>query len=627
MKIALLSTPWPMFNRPSIQLGALKAFAQGKVPEIQVDCYHPYLSVAATLGYHLYQEISERTWLSECGYAALLFPGQRDSASRLWSKQSKGLPRCGQTDFREILRNLRDVSTQIIEGTDWSTYRLLGFSVCFGQLSSALYFAQRIKKRNPQLRVVLGGALCSGSMGRSLLGAFSFIDYVVSGEGEIPLVHLLRGLAKAGPSLSLEPLDGLFTRDPDPLHGLEAHSQVPGLDELPLPDYAGYFDLLRQLPLEKKFFPQIPLEISRGCWWRGTRAAPRAGCAFCNLNLQWDGYRTKPARKFLQEVEILTNRHQVLSISLVDNVLPPVGLKGLFDSLARLGKDLQLFAEIRAPVRREELTAMGAGGMAEVQVGIEALSSRLLRKLNKGTTVIQNLEIMKNCEAQGTPLLRGNLILQFPGSDEADVQETLRNLEFAFPFRPLTAVFFWLGRGSPVWQHPEDYGIQRVYNHSSYAGLFPPEIRSRLDLLIQGYRSDTGRQRRLWRPVARAIKVWKAAYEQLQRNGKCRPLLGYGDGGDFLLIYQRRPDGSDLTHRLKGSSREIYLFCEESRPLAMIRGRFPGLAEGRLLPFLQMMVDKRLMFVEGERYLSLAVPLKGSGGGPLERRRKKKTGE
>jgi len=74
----------------------------------------------------------------------------------------------------------------------------------------------------------------------------------------------------------------------------------------------------------------------------------------------------------------------------------------------------------------KELTAMGSAGMAEVQVGIEALSICLLRKINKGTTVIENLEMMRNCEASDMPTLLANLITQFPGSDEKDVEETRR---------------------------------------------------------------------------------------------------------------------------------------------------------------------------------------------------------
>ena len=66
-----------------------------------------------------------------------------------------------------------------------------------------------------------------------------------------------------------------------------------------------------------------------------------------------------------------------------------------------------------------------------------------------------------------------------------------------------------------------------------------------------------------------------------------------------------------MTHRLRETSRGIYLFCEENRSLRDILQRYPGFGEEKVLPFLAMMVDKKLMFREGERYLSLAVPIRG----------------
>jgi len=66
-----------------------------------------------------------------------------------------------------------------------------------------------------------------------------------------------------------------------------------------------------------------------------------------------------------------------------------------------------------------------------------------------------------------------------------------------------------------------------------------------------------------------------------------------------------------MTHRLRGSSRQIYLFCEKNRSLSEIAGRFPGFGQEKILPFLNLMVDKKLMFREGERFLSLAVPIRG----------------
>ena len=68
--IALVSTPWPLYNRPSIQLGALKAYLQQEFPKLQVHTLHLYLKVAESIGYKLYRAISERTWLAETVYAA-----------------------------------------------------------------------------------------------------------------------------------------------------------------------------------------------------------------------------------------------------------------------------------------------------------------------------------------------------------------------------------------------------------------------------------------------------------------------------------------------------------------------------------------------------------------------------
>jgi hypothetical protein len=75
-----------------------------------------------------------------------------------------------------------------------------------------------------------------------------------------------------------------------------------------------------------------------------------------------------------------------------------------------------------------------------------------------------------------------------------------------------------------------------------------------------------------------------------------------------LIIRQRRLDGEPLTHRLEGTSRAIYLFCQKHRALQRIIDRFSSIPSDRIEPFLKMMVDKKLMFRENHRYLSLAVP-------------------
>ena len=214
------------------------------------------------------------------------------------------------------------------------------------------------------------------------------------------------------------------------------------------------------------FFPTLPVETSRGCWWkRAAGSAKVTGCAFCNLNLQWDGYRSKPAYQVAAEIDYLTGRHQTLSVAIMDNVLPKKNAIDMFEQIAGLKKDLRLFGEVRATTPWRELKAMANCGMREVQIGIEALS------------------------------------MQFPGSSESDVAETLRTLEFALPFYPLKAVDFWLGLESPVWRHPKKFGIRAVFNHPNWSFLFPEEIHRNLPLMIQAYRGDLTHQKKIWQPV------------------------------------------------------------------------------------------------------------------------------
>jgi hypothetical protein len=293
----------------------------------------------------------------------------------------------------------------------------------------------------------------------------------------------------------------------------------------------------------------------------------------------------------------------------MDNLVPLKRSGKIFNKLGQLNKDFRLFCEIRATTPKPVLENMKQAGVQEVQIGIEALSTRLLKKLNKGTSAIQNLEIMKNCEELGVAN-SSNLILQFPGSDLHDVEETLHNLEFALAFRPMKLVHFWLGLGSPVWRNPQAFGLKAVFNHPNWAILFPANVSKTVDFMIQAYRGDLLRQKDLWKPVKQKVRAWKKAYIELHRASLSTPILSFRDGRDFLIIRQRRLRADPMTHRLVGTSRAIYLFCQHHRSLKRILQQFPGVTEDKVLPFLKMMVGKKLMFEEDNNYLSLAVPIR-----------------
>lgn len=606
-KALLVSAPWALFNRPSLALGCLKAYLSANVPGLKVEAAHLFLFVAQALGYATYQRVSRRVWRAESVFSALLYPDRMSSAQSLFvSTLSK--KEAMAIDFKALVSRVKKIADGWLGRVDWSALDLVGFSISFCQVTASLYLISQIKRICPSLPVVVGGSSFSGEKSASFPSAFSGIDYLVLGEGERPLTELLRFL--------LSP-DGQPAGTPPPAGVLVAgekttlphrFSQLDRLEDLPIPDYDDYFGLLASFPAQQRFFPTLPLEASRGCWWhRPDRSARFNGCSFCNLNLQWNGYRTKPAEQVTGEVFRLVQRYQVLSLAFADNAFPLNQVKAIFDGIAELGCDLAIFAELRAETSPAVLQKMKQAGVDTVQIGIEALSSRLLSKMNKGARAIDNLSVMKHCEAAGITSA-SNLILHFPSSDEQDVSETLGTLEFSRWYRPLKPVGFWLGLESPVYRFPDRFQIRSTFNHPNLNKLFPAPMARAMRFIIQGYRGDRKRQRQLWRPVETKIRQWEADYAAMRRRTGGRPTLIFRDGGRFLIIDQHFPNHPVEKHRLTGMSAEIYRYCHIPRHIEQIAGLTTSHRPAQVRAFLASMVDKHLIFQEKKYYLSLAIP-------------------
>ena len=595
--------PWPLANRPSIQLGTLKSFLKVKAVDVQIDCYHFYLEIANLLGLREYNLIAERTWVAESIYAYLLNPANRSEILDLVAREQRS--KAFHFDLETISSQIFRLHQQRLTNLDWASYELIGFSVSLSQLTSSLFIIKQIRELHPNCRIVVGGASCAGELGSSLLVHIPQIDFVVNGEGELPLLELINRLRTG--DLESHNSSGLFWRDGQGrIRGGELN-QLSDLSEIPPPDYQDYFQEMSQQPRLSNLVPNLPVETSRGCWWHRTKAGTvDRACKFCNLNLQWQGYRSKEPLQVAREMEELAAKHTSLKFFFVDNILDTAKLEDLFGCIRALGRSFEIFTELRATVTREQLIGMRQAGVTQVQIGVEALSTRLLRKINKGTTLIQNIEAMKHCEELGIQHL-SNIMLGFPGSDAEDVAETLNNLKFVAPYQPLRKVRFSLGQNSPVALHPQQHGIRRIANHQYYQRLLPDSLGTTLCLMIKTYIGDRTKQTRLWRPVAQEIGLWQKQYESLRRQHSPAPLLSYRDGGDFLLI-RRRHSGTEMeTFKLRKSSAAVYRLCETRRSIGEIRSQFPRFSLDQLQQFISDMVAKRLMFQEGKQVLSLAV--------------------
>jgi ribosomal peptide maturation radical SAM protein 1 len=587
-KVALVSMPWPIFNRPSLQLATLKSAVEEK-STCQVDCFHPYLHIAKAIGIEAYARIARSGWAGEALFAPLLFPEMKSQAKKLFRQSlPKKDPAIG--DFEKLVDCLEESISTWLEATEIHSYSLLGLSVCFFQLLPSLYLASKLKEQHPQVPIVFGGSSCSGKIGASLFENFPHIDYLIGGEGEELLVHLCRHLGGLAKTLPKEILSRERCQRTD------VHVSKITLNDLPFPNYAAYFREIGEIFPEQLFIPVLPIEFSRGCWWNR--------CSFCNLNLQWPDYRFKTGERMVAEAVFLAKTHGCLQFAFSDNALPPHEADRFFEDISATHMDFDFFAEIRGITDQPRLQKYGQGGLRTVQVGIEALSTTLLTKMAKGTTVMDNIATMKM--AGGCSMhLEGNLITEFPGTTTDEIAETLEHLDFVLPFAPLQAAAFFLGYDSPIYVRPKDFAVQSILPHSKNQKLFPKNILSGMTMLSNSYRGDRARQRKLWKPVVEKLKAWQSFHQK--RQNKTNHPLHYRDGSTFLIITQEQASSVTLRHRLKDLSRTIYLFCQIPQTIPAILNAFPSISLPILEKFVNEMHAKRLMFREGDRVLSLAV--------------------
>ncbi len=582
--VALVAMPWAIFNRPSIALGALKGYLTRQ--DTAVACLHPYLDIAALLGPTTYHAISRNSWAGEALYGGLLFPRQSRQAARLFTRL---LGRSFTPGYEELRSILASQLRQWLDDHQFHQLALLGFSIAFAQLPASLLAAREIKKRCPELPIVFGGSTCTPGLAISLLRNFPQVDYVIAGEGERPLSQLVSWLEGNAPF----PQNGVWSRERQPKNGNDCCQEITPLDQLPLPDYRDYFSELATSSLT--FIPELPIEFSRGCWWNR--------CTFCNLNQQWQGYRAKSAQRMQVELQQLKKHYQVLDFFFTDNALPVQATRQLCNTLGNAADDCRFFAEIRVLPRPEDYRLLARAGFRTIQIGIEALADSLLEKMGKGVKVMDNVLALKMAAAAGLQV-EGNLILEFPGSSEEEVAQTMTVLEMLLPFQPLEAARFFLGYGSPVWQNPDRYGIKALWPHPYYRHIYPESLLANMEMLLCSYRGDRKRQQALWRPVKTRIRQWHSFHQHRQRKG---PALTYRDGGNFIIIRQERLGRPSLHHRLSGMSRRIYLACEQPQSLKTLAGHFTNFTGEQLVRFLADLEQKKLLFHHNSLYLALAV--------------------
>lgn len=609
MKVMIAAMPWANPEVPSIQLGVLKKYLMDR--DIPAEAGHWYLDVALDLGFDAYADISTpEVNAAEPLYSYLQFPemrtfllGNKAILARA-GKIEKALSKSAhnpKVKFRwdaGFFEEFEATHRQILDRYLWEDYALVGFTLNYGQTVASLFMAAEIKKRNPLCKIIVGGAEASGELGASLIQHFPQLDYACNGEGEIPLYELSKAILEGASEDEIRDIRGITCREADGGIRINAPQQVESLDELEAPDYEEYFEDLRRRDIDpQSVIRELPVEGSRGC--------PFA-CNFCGLNLQWENFRSKSPKRIGDEIRALSQKYYVLGFRFMDNILPK-NSEAIFEEIAAHGVHYRFFYEIRAQTPPRVLRLMKKAGASLIQCGVEAFSTSLLKRFNKKSKFINNLQAMKLCEELEIES-GNNLILDYPGSTEKEVEETLRNVDLCSAYQPVNVGFYFLNVGSPDYRNAAQRGFTAIKNAEIYRYIFPEDLFKKLNLITKDFRSPVKTPK--WRRVLKAVDVWRKNYVEGKRkltNGR-KFLLSYSDGGNFLQIEDARgrADGTCTLHHLNEEQRAVYLFADEIRPWNAFRESF-DMEEADLKSLLGYFVENKLMYEEDGHYLSLAV--------------------
>ncbi|MCE5243205.1 MAG: RiPP maturation radical SAM C-methyltransferase, partial [Desulfobacteraceae bacterium] len=380
-----------------------------------------------------------------------------------------GLERPGMVALLRELRGRVDAFLDhCVEEISRCRPRIVAFTSMFQQHLSCLALARRLKERIPEIFILLGGVNCEKVKGMETARVFPWVDAVVSGEGDLVLPQIVKAVLEGRevPDLPGVAVQGRIPPPGSAEERIDAPA-VRNLDELPVPDFSEYFAEVERIRKEAPLDPILLLESSRGCWWRRKK-----GCHFCSLNLHGSAYRVKSGRKAIEEIVHVAGRYPVKTVQMTDTVLPPSYPDDFFPGLKEAKTGVRVFYEVRTNLSRRQLQTMREAGVTCIQPGIESLSDRILEMMNKGTTTLLNIQMLKWCREFEIEAV-WNLLWGFPFEPPEEYDRMAEILPLLTHLQPPSGFSqIYLARHSNHFDHAAEFGFANVRPVDSYRHIY-----------------------------------------------------------------------------------------------------------------------------------------------------------
>jgi len=193
VSLHLVSMPWANPMITPMQLGAIKAYVQPKIPDLKIHVHNGFFMIPRlAIGDNFVRPYDEMSEFNEHAYQYLAL---RRFAGPHQAQLQDIIPGVKPKTLSKIEKATRKFcDAYLIPKLDASALNLVGFTLNYDQVYSSLYCALYLKEKCKDTRIlfVLGGmSACTPSANR-IFNEFGLEAVAVVGEGEQKLYDIIQ---------------------------------------------------------------------------------------------------------------------------------------------------------------------------------------------------------------------------------------------------------------------------------------------------------------------------------------------------------------------------------------------------------------------------------------------------
>lgn len=329
-------------------------------------------------------------------------------------------------------------------------------------INDAVKTLELAKRINPGTVTILGGVHPT-FMYEEVLSGSAAVDYIVIGEGEATLRHLLEILAGGGDP---ETVDGIAFRRGGTVVKTARRNFMATIDDLPaawdLLDWSDYYSLV--IPGSRLG----AISTSRGC---------SHDCTFCSQQKFWENsWRARDPQRIADELEYLYTTYHV-NVFMITDEYPTKSRERwetLLDAVIAKNMPVYLLMETRAPdiIRdRGILWKYRKAGIIYISVGIETADQSVLDAMKK-EQALEEIKQVFDILRQQEIVSEASFMVGFPDETSDSIKKTMQLVQQS---NPDIANFFTF----TPWPYSDGYNdlkpLIRVHDYGKY-NLVDPVI-------------------------------------------------------------------------------------------------------------------------------------------------------